>query len=300
MKYLKRFNEYKLNESNNNYNIYDLNIDWEIAKNYTRNNYNWIAYYKQLGKHIIDFMSDYDINQYYEHLIEEYIENTTYQDIADYDEEGLRDYIKNNSNCYKKNIEWNKNDFDNFDDMIDKLSTQEIIDIFEENDNYNGCNFSYIYDEAHSNYEHYNSIEELFEWVSNNEDYYNKLEDYFDEEKAQDSLLNNDDVVREFYLNDIQTDDELKDNLIEFDKSNINVIFHILNKNNKYGKKSDFQKKYIDYIIENILIYNNVSINKDDMIDLENEINEKFGITTEAKTHIKKYIIKSKAKKFNL
>jgi hypothetical protein len=301
MKYLKRFNKYKLNESNNNYDIYDLEIDFSIAEDYTRDNYDWIEYYKQLGKDIFDFMSDYEKNKYYDHLISEFVKNTTYQDIADYDEERLRNYIKNNSNCYEDNIKWDEDNFDDFDDMVDKLSTQEIIDIFEENDKYyNSCSYSFIYDEAYSNYEHYNSIEEMFDWVSNDEDYYNELENYFDEEKAQESLLDNDDVVRDFYLNDIQTDDELKDELIEFDESNIKAIFHILDKNNNYGRSKEFQIKYIDYIVKNELIYDDGAVNKDDMIDLENDINEKFSITTEAKKHIKKYITKSKARKFNL
>jgi len=300
MKYLHNYNYY-ITEANypypNNYDIYDLEIDVDVAEDYMRNNYDWEIHFKSLGKEIFDFMGDYERNQYWEHLIDSFVKSTTYDDIADYDEDRLRDYIKDNQHCYDDKIGF---DGDDFEEYIDKLKIEEIIKIFEDQDYSGGCNCCFKYDEAHSQYEHYQSIDELFEWVEKDEDYYEVLENYFDEDMAKDRLLENQDTILEFYLEDIQIDDKLKNDIIEYDQSNIRILFFILDKNNKYGKKTDFQIQYIDYVVNNDLIYDDGSVNKDDVIDLEKEINDIFGITTEAKVHLYNYVKKSKAKRFNL
>ena len=302
MKYLIDFKKYNINEYSayNNYDIYDLEIDFVIASDYVSDNYDWEKYYKSLGKEIFDFMGDYERNKYYDDLIDKFVNNTTYKDIADWDEERLRDYIIDNEDCYIDNLDFDENEDVNFDNYIDKLDTTEIIKIFEDNDNYTGCNSMYLYNEAHSQYNHYNSIEDFFEFVEKDEDYYNILDGYFDKDKAIDRILENDDGVREFYLEDIQTSDHLKATLIEYEESNIDILFHLLDKNNEYCKDTYFQKKYIDYTIENHIKDDNDNVNEDDAIDLEKNINDKYGITEEAQKYLMSYVKKSRARKFNL
>jgi len=306
MKYLLNFNRYKLNE---NYHYDNIQIDWSKAENYARENYDFENYFKKLGKDIFDFMSDYNVQRFYDDIIENYIKNTSLEEIAEWNEEILRDYIINNKSDFDDLIDYNE-DNEDFDDVVNNLDINEIIKLIKSVDYAEDIILS---DEAHFNFYH-QSIQEMFENAGySDEEYYLNLNGYFNEEKAINYFLENEeDEVAEFYLKDIETDDKLKDDLIEYDIENADHIFNILDSKNKYGKSLEFQKKYIIYELLEIHRYNLSEdeiykeiidpndFDDNDMQSIIDKIENKFGLNKELREKYRKYLRNNATKKFNI
>jgi len=291
MKYLKNFKKYSLNEEVL-YDIYAIEINWGVADEYTRNNYDFTKIYEELGEDIFNYMSDYQFQQYYDSLIDSYIENTTIQDIADYDEDRLKNYISEN--------EWRFDDIfdldeenDSYDDIVDEMTIDEMIKLINDNSD---AKDDFLYKEAISDYDR--SIQEMFsDWGLEDKDYYNNLKGYFDKDKVIDNFIEDEDAVREFYLENIQTDEKLLDFLIEDDEDNLKYLFDILEKGNKYGNSEKFQSKYIAYMLK---YEYTTDVDDDDMVEIITDIDNRFGIAKELRNKYSKYLMKKRAFDFNL
>jgi len=295
MKYLKKFKRHNLNE-NHNYNyIDDIEFDWDTAKKYVRDNYDFEEYFKTLGEDIFDFMSDYDVNDYYEHLFDSWVKNTTLKDIAEWDEDRVRNVIKDNESLFSDEI--NQDDLV-FDDAVDQLTIEEVIQLIEDEDLDEDLVDEFLYEA------YFEPIQEIFK-NSDDEEYYIKLEEYFDKGKAIGYFLETEeDEISDFYLEDIEVDDDLKDDLIDYNLENIYLIFNILSANNDYGKSKDFQEKYIKSELQDRWRYDldgDYSQVKDEHLQvLITEIENKFGITKELKSKYKKLLKRISRTKFNI
>ena len=295
MKYLKNFKRHNLNE-NHNYNyIDDIEFDWDTAKKYVRDNYDFEEYFKTLGEDIFDFMSDYDVNDYYEHLFDSWVKNTTLKDIAEWDEDRVRNVIKDNESLFSDEI--NQDDLV-FDDAVDQLTIEEVIQLIEDEDLDEDLVDEFLYEA------YFEPIQEIFK-NSDDEEYYIKLEEYFDKGKAIGYFLETEeDEISDFYLEDIEVDDDLKDDLIDYNLENIYLIFNILSANNDYGKSKDFQEKYIKSELQDRWRYDldgDYSQVKDEHLQvLITEIENKFGITKELKSKYKKLLKRISRTKFNI
>jgi len=302
MKYLKNFKKYSLNEEVL-YDIYAIEINWVVADEYARNNYNFTKIYEELGEDIFEYMSDHHFQQYYDSLIDDYIKNTSVQDVADYGVDRIKDFISENEWILGDDLDYDKEN-ELYDDVVDEMTIDEMVKLI---DNNAGAKHDFLYKEAISDYDR--SIQEMFsDWCLEDKDYYNNLKGYFDEDKVIDNFINDEDAVREFYLENIQTDEKLLDFLIEDDEDNLKYLFGVLEKGNKYGKSKKFQSKYIAYMLKYEYNYDESYFpgedvpepSDEDMVEIITNIDSRFGIAKELSSKYSKYLMKKRAFDFNL